>query len=150
VRRYLTEEIIDQIPVLNDLKRALDELSIFNAPPATQIPRSVIVSSGAAALYDALKAEARGEWDRLAGEFIDRASSAEGAAAVRELAGVFSDQKFEELSEKPQCGKCGKPATKRCSRCKNEWYCSRACQVADWTRHKPSCDTVFDDLKTKS
>ena len=30
----------------------------------------------------------------------------------------------------PKCAKCGEVATKRCSRCKNEWYCSRECQVS--------------------
>jgi len=29
----------------------------------------------------------------------------------------------------PICAKCGALATKRCSRCKNEWYCSREHQV---------------------
>ncbi|KAG0016792.1 hypothetical protein BGZ81_011032, partial [Podila clonocystis] len=28
---------------------------------------------------------------------------------------------------------------KRCARCKNARYCSRACQVADWKSHKIDC-----------
>lgn len=42
----------------------------------------------------------------------------------------------------PKCALCGKPATKRCSRCHNEWYCSRDCQVAAWKGHKIVCDVV--------
>eukprot|EP00727_Mastigamoeba_balamuthi_P001513 m51a1_g11359 putative zinc finger mynd domain-containing protein 10-like (952) ;mRNA; f:2518-17202 len=148
VRRFLVDEVVDQIPVLVDLRRALDELAIFDAPPATSVPRSVVVSSGSAAIRDALVREAAGEWDAIASEVMERAP--EGASAVRELAGVFRERTFEELSETPTCAKCGKAATKRCSRCRNEWYCGRACQVADWQHHKPSCDVVFEDLKTKS
>ncbi len=56
---------------------------------------------------------------------------------------------------------CGKPAEKRCSRCKLEWYCSRFvrvnnacyssterqliprdCQVAAWKEHKKLCDVM--------
>jgi hypothetical protein len=28
---------------------------------------------------------------------------------------------------------------KKCSRCTQVYYCSRECQVADWSRHKPDC-----------
>jgi len=46
------------------------------------------------------------------------------------------------------CSRCGKPSTAFCSRCWSEavaahrkkvWYCSRECQKADWSRHKPDC-----------
>ena len=29
------------------------------------------------------------------------------------------------LSDPPKCAACGEPASKRCSRCQNEWYCRR-------------------------
>ena len=29
------------------------------------------------------------------------------------------------LSDPPKCANCGEPASKRCSRCQNEWYCRR-------------------------
>ena len=36
---------------------------------------------------------------------------------------------------------CRMPETvhKRCQKCKNAWYCSRACQIADWSSHKVIC-----------
>eukprot|EP00727_Mastigamoeba_balamuthi_P008731 m51a1_g4480 hypothetical protein (277) ;mRNA; r:265764-267301 len=40
---------------------ALGELAIFNAPPATSVPRSVVVSSGSAATSDALVRKAASE-----------------------------------------------------------------------------------------
>ncbi|KAF9126515.1 hypothetical protein BGX30_015218, partial [Mortierella sp. GBA39] len=28
---------------------------------------------------------------------------------------------------------------KRCAKCKNAWYCSKECQIANWTSHKVIC-----------
>jgi hypothetical protein len=50
--------------------------------------------------------------------------------------------KAQELRE---CNKCkaketeGGPELSRCKRCRDVYYCSRACQVADWPRHKANC-----------
>jgi len=43
------------------------------------------------------------------------------------------------LDDRPICIKCGKPSTKRCSKCLHTYYCSRECQVKDWKSHKVSC-----------
>lgn len=41
------------------------------------------------------------------------------------------------------CARCGAgPATKRCSKCKSEWYCSRECQLAAWNGHKKKCRKI--------
>lgn len=34
---------------------------------------------------------------------------------------------------------CSANASLRCSRCKNQHYCSAKCQKADWKTHKLSC-----------
>lgn len=43
-----------------------------------------------------------------------------------------------------RCGRCGKSNSSshmRCSRCKNVRYCSRECQLEDWSpRHKKACN----------
>lgn len=48
------------------------------------------------------------------------------------------------LRERPgsdACRECGQTATKlkKCSRCRAVWYCSAACQHADWRRHTREC-----------
>ena len=49
-----------------------------------------------------------------------------------------------------QCGMCkSKDATKRCSRCKSEWYCNRACQVKHWKDHKKFCKTIYEEMMAK-
>ncbi|KAG0266579.1 hypothetical protein BG011_001768 [Mortierella polycephala] len=37
------------------------------------------------------------------------------------------------------CNKCQKKATLRCAKCKQAFYCSRECQVDNWTDHKAPC-----------
>ena len=50
---------------------------------------------------------------------------------------------LEELAGgPPKCAVCGEEASKRCGRCRNEWYCGRECQVKQWKKHKPVCDLV--------
>ena len=34
-----------------------------------------------------------------------------------------------------------------CSKCMIEQYCSRECQVADWSRHEVNCDAYFKTHK---
>lgn len=38
-----------------------------------------------------------------------------------------------------QCARCEKVAYKKCFQCKQEYYCCRECQVADWPLHKEQC-----------
>ena len=62
------------------------------------------------------------------------------------------DEKYEEVKQISKMGHCYNRActgrrlerskAKYCSRCRNVSYCSRACQVADWSRHKPTCDAL--------
>ena len=39
------------------------------------------------------------------------------------------------------CAHCDKQGAgfKRCSRCKQAWYCGAKCQNADWKGHKKTC-----------
>ena len=62
------------------------------------------------------------------------------------------DEKYEEVKRITMIGGCYNPGcnfpdgkverskTKYCSRCRCATYCSRECQEADWSRHKPICD----------
>ena len=61
------------------------------------------------------------------------------------------DEKYEEVKSITKMGicyntHCKMPTVERskakcCSRCRCATYCSRECQEADWSRHKPICDT---------
>ena len=55
------------------------------------------------------------------------------------LAGAASNSDRAALED--SCARCGKTgvALKRCSCCKNTWYCGTACQNASWKQHKKTC-----------
>ncbi|CAG5055031.1 unnamed protein product [Parnassius apollo] len=48
-----------------------------------------------------------------------------------------------------KCAECGDKASKKCSRCKTEWYCGRECQVQHWPKHKKICDQFEKLNKTE-
>ena len=65
------------------------------------------------------------------------------------------DEKYDEVKSITKMGFCynaeckfycvkgegvERRITKYCSRCRCETYCSRECQEADWSEHKPLCD----------
>jgi len=53
-----------------------------------------------------------------------------------------NDQKIKKKDMNRRCS-CGKwenaKLFKKCSRCENIYYCSKECQVADWSEHKQFC-----------
>jgi hypothetical protein len=55
-----------------------------------------------------------------------------------------------QLVEDPKCALCGAAATKRCSRCRAEWYCGRECQVKHWKQHKTLCEYVVGTMAAAS
>lgn len=48
---------------------------------------------------------------------------------MKKLAELYDYNLLESLSEGIKCANCKKEATKRCSKCKRVYYCSRECQV---------------------
>lgn len=49
------------------------------------------------------------------------------------------EETVKEAKQTNQCGKCKKIATKKCSKCERVYYCSRDCQVSEWSSHKIEC-----------
>ncbi|PRD22877.1 UNVERIFIED_CONTAM: zmynd10 [Trichonephila clavipes] len=48
------------------------------------------------------------------------------------------------LPDIPLCAQCNSKGLKRCSRCKNEWYCGRPCQVSHWSKHQSACNLMVN------
>ena len=55
----------------------------------------------------------------------------------------FNDRLNElyiKLKHKAKCSNCDKPNSNlKCSKCKLVFYCSKECQVKDWSTHKLLC-----------
>lgn len=67
--------------------------------------------------------------------------------SVIEMAGKHATRTRPKNQELRECHKCkaketnGGPELSRCKSCRDAFYCSRECQVADWPRHKANCKT---------
>ncbi|XP_077040766.1 zinc finger MYND domain-containing protein 10 isoform X2 [Agelaius phoeniceus] len=106
-------------------------------------------------IWDHILKKNSGKWEAIAKHQVKNAFSPtdeELKLQARRWAQTYSLDMMEALApDKPRCRVCGAEAAKRCSRCRNEWYCSRACQVQHWPKHKPACDLMakvpsVDDL----
>jgi hypothetical protein len=170
VRKYLNEVLTDQLPLLPDLQRMLDETAVMRdgAETAESSGSRAFLVESTPAVYEAVHREAlqdeeggRRTWEQVAtavlgAAFRPRARRTIKAVApsstwpdsdddgdILRLGEMYTSEAFDEAGlDPPKCAKCGEPATKRCSRCANEWYCSRPCQVAAWAGHKVVCDVV--------
>ncbi|XP_071041503.1 zinc finger MYND domain-containing protein 10 [Parasteatoda tepidariorum] len=142
LRSKLNDVIFDQIPILNELLRFLEYLSMFEAP----IPKTGIIIEQVPDIWETLQNKYEGKWNRIAqGQMEDyfSLSDAELQKFCKKLSGSFDLTNIEAaLPDTPICATCGGIGLKRCSRCKNEWYCGRSCQVSHWLKHKTGCDLM--------
>lgn len=138
--RFFNELLIDQLPVLQDLRRMVETLA-FQAPPNSTDARSIVIEQ----LPEIRSRLLKSDWKAIAKAFRDRQikqTPQELQAEMSDLASMYDMLNIEEFMEDPKCSVCGAPAEKRCSKCKLEWYCSRKCQVSAWKGHKALCDTL--------
>jgi len=59
--------------------------------------------------------------------------------ACNEVKLIESGQSSIVPNTTPNCVICNKNGTNRCARCKKIYYCSRECQIKDWSKHKLNC-----------
>ncbi|KAL5014529.1 hypothetical protein ScPMuIL_008799 [Solemya velum] len=152
LRSYLTEVLLDQIPVLGEMQRYLEHLSMMDPPPA----KKDLILEQVPEIRNEILRQYSGKWTKIAKKQMKTVFS-QSSAAMRDQAKRWADTyNFDVLegllTDPPKCALCGDQATKRCSRCQNEWYCRRECQVKHWSKHKKACDLLhntLDELKAK-
>lgn len=138
--KYFNELLIDQLPILQDLRRMVETLA-FQTPPSSTDSRSIVIEQ----LPEVRSRLLKSNWQAVAKAFRDRQikqTPQELQAEMSDLANMYDMFNIEEYMEDPKCSVCGAPAEKRCSKCKMEWYCSRKCQVSAWKGHKALCETL--------
>lgn len=74
------------------------------------------------------------EWVQIA-----KQQAASGASSASAAAAAPKRHVSASLQRVCAAAMCSKDGTLRCSRCKNQYYCSAKCQKADWKTHKPTC-----------
>ncbi|XP_063797463.1 zinc finger MYND domain-containing protein 10 isoform X3 [Pseudophryne corroboree] len=167
LRSFLTDVLVDQLPHLVELQRFLSHLSVSEPAP----PQKGLILEQVPEVWDAIVRENSGKWKAIAKHQVKNAfspSEEDLHQQAQRWAQTYSMDVMETLvPDKPKCGSCGSEASKRCSRCQSEWYCSRLyntetthrscvhdsilslrqCQVQHWEKHKKSCDLVSDAMK---
>ncbi|XP_077182065.1 zinc finger MYND domain-containing protein 10 isoform X3 [Paroedura picta] len=102
-------------------------------------------------IWDHVVRENSGKWHAIAKHQVNNMfspSEEELRSQACRWAQTYNLDVIEALiPEKPNCAVCGSEAAKRCSRCRNEWYCRRECQVQHWQKHKKACNLMADALK---
>merc|ERR1711998_376371 len=145
LRKYFNTALIDQLPVLGDLQRTIEELNMMNAQEAAQ--QSFFMLEQVMTMREGLVKQ---DWEEVIEydrEIVFSETEESYPEEMRHLAEWYNSFDIESCLEDPKCAVCGLPAEKRCSRCKNEWYCSRECQVGAWEGHKTVCDIVSKDMQ---
>uniref|UniRef100_A0A1I8GCW6 Zinc finger MYND domain-containing protein 10 n=1 Tax=Macrostomum lignano TaxID=282301 RepID=A0A1I8GCW6_9PLAT len=118
LRSHLHETVLDQLSFLVPLRQGLEHMALLEPAPYKKELLLEQLPEVRAAILDKYQAALWSDTYNL-------------------------DVLEAMLAEPPKCAACGAPAVKRCSRCQNEWYCRRECQVGHWTKHKPACDLML-------
>uniref|UniRef100_A0A3P9JIM3 Zinc finger MYND domain-containing protein 10 n=1 Tax=Oryzias latipes TaxID=8090 RepID=A0A3P9JIM3_ORYLA len=142
LRTFLTDVLIDQMPILVELQRFLTHLACTEpAPPKKQLLLELIPK-----MWMHIVETHSGKWKAIAqyqAKETFNPSESDLAQLAKRLGQIYTWDVMENFhQEKPKCGSCGKEASKRCSRCQTEWYCHRKCQVQHWPKHKKACQLM--------
>lgn len=147
LRAHLTEIMLDQIPVLGELLRYLEHLSMME-PPAV---KKDLILEQIPEMRDDILRENEGKWKKIAkkqSKTVFNPSESDMRAQAKRWADTYNFDAIEGLiADPPKCAMCGAEASKRCSRCQNEWYCRRECQVNHWSKHKTACNLLYESLQ---
>jgi predicted Zn-ribbon and HTH transcriptional regulator len=143
LRRYMNDQVFDQIPPLQQFYRSLEELSLMNVSSTLTnnpfvvevIPRLINIK------YD---------YESYAKKILKENYRDDTYKRELEIiSDIFEVENLEYFMDDPKCANCGKDATNRCSRCKSEWYCGKDCQVKRWNLHKEICKNIAEMNKEK-
>jgi len=145
LRGHFNDPLLDQLPLLNELRRTLEELAVMQTPA----PEASVVVEQLPEIREQLLKINRKRWQAIA-EYqkakVFCPDEKTVQAQAKRLAETYNLDTLESmLPEEPKCAKCGEPASMRCSRCRNEWYCRRQCQVESWPQHKAICKLICEN-----
>nr|KAF6336030.1 zinc finger MYND-type containing 10 [Pipistrellus kuhlii] len=149
LRAFLTDILIDQLPHLADLQGFLARLALVEPQP----PKKDLVFEQIPEIWERLERENKGKWKAMAKHQLEHMfspSEHDLRLQAQRWAETYRLDVLEAVApERPRCAYCGAEASKRCSRCQNEWYCCRECQVQHWETHRKACVQVTPGGRVK-
>mmetsp|Transcript_38640 Transcript_38640/g.64165 ORF Transcript_38640/g.64165 Transcript_38640/m.64165 type:complete len:437 (+) Transcript_38640:79-1389(+) len=135
LKSHLHETLLDQIPPLTQLQRSLEYLTMMDPPEAAK--NNVFVLEQIPEIADRiLKNVDLGEVLEYQRKHVINQDPETRRQDMARLAEAYTLGVEEGAN---LCAVCGKLAPTRCSRCKQERYCTRECQIKGWPKHKPLC-----------
>ena len=112
--------------MLTDMLRGLEEMSMMGDNPVAQ-KNSFIVQQMPEIRMRIMNGR---DWPAIAKyqmqSFFNRDVN-DPKEEMDSLLKLYGSDVFDQFMDDPKCAACGEPATQRCSKCKQEWYCSREC-----------------------
>ncbi|XP_046854414.1 zinc finger MYND domain-containing protein 10-like isoform X2 [Xenia sp. Carnegie-2017] len=148
LRGLMNEILLDQIPNLIDLQKFIEQLAVVDPP----IAKKDLVLEQIPEIREKLLKDNKNKWNKIAQHQMSGWLNPSGKQLMNQAklwADTYNIDSLEGLiAEPPKCANCAELASKRCSRCRNEWYCKRECQVKHWAKHKASCNLMAEVNKT--
>jgi len=121
LRKYMGETLTDQIPPLQHLHRALEELQLQDCPTTFTNNKNFLAVEPVPEIVNHIQSEY--DEDTVIKTIITRLLD-NNKDKIKTEYGLFGDVwniDHLEMFEDPKCAECGADATKRCSKCKSEW-----------------------------
>ncbi|KAK9511507.1 hypothetical protein O3M35_000147 [Rhynocoris fuscipes] len=139
ILKYLTENVLDQLNILSDLKRWL-LLNCLSGEQGAVVANPLIVDVSSQ-YREELYNKYEGKWTDIAlqcSSLLFYANHIDLLNITKEFSGFLNNvDKLADMTK--TCLTCFSKADKRCSKCKKAWYCSRKCQLEHWSAHKHLC-----------
>lgn len=139
LRKYMNDNLFDQIPPLQQMYRALEEISMMQCN--SSLSNNPFIVAIVPTLYNILYAPKKEEYYETTSKSILENSFVKGdkKTEMELISEIYNVDNIEYFMDDPKCANCGKDASNRCSRCKQEWYCGKDCQKLRWKEHKGFC-----------
>lgn len=149
----LTEQLLDQLPPLAELKHYLCTLQLNGSQKdrskgilleeIPQIKENIMQAAILIGYRNIAQKQASIFLNKCQDEIVEMAKRLNIAYNMEYLENLENRDREEINSH--LCGHCGKSADKKCFKCKLIYYCCRDCQVNDWPNHKLQCQ--LNDVK---
>ena len=103
LRKYLNEVMTDQLPILSEVMRYMDELAMMNVPANATGHGAALMMQEVCSLRDSLL-ENRASWEIVAHahfEYLLSRSKAKTDSVLKQISNIYSDDQIEQIIDNP-------------------------------------------------